>query len=84
MKTVSMWSYSCGAREIDIHDVEPELFEKLRPVFAEGWPEGTGRVSVDENTTIIFFKKQDKKDETPEELCKLEASDRVARLIRKG
>jgi hypothetical protein len=67
MKTVSMWAYSCGAREINIHDVEPELFEKLRPVFAEGWPEGTGRVSVDENTTIIFYKKPD--DDGKDEKC---------------
>jgi len=61
MKTVSMWSYSCGSREIDIHDVNPELFEKLRSAFdtKEGQPKNVGRINVDENTTIAFFKKKD-------------------------
>jgi hypothetical protein len=66
MKTVSMWSYESGAREINLHDVEPELFEKLRLAFdiKEGMPDWIGQINVDKNTTIIFFKKQDeKKDE---------------------
>jgi len=83
MKTVSMWSYESGAREINIHDVEPEIFEKLRPAFDVTTGQShAGYLFIDENTKIIFYKKQDdKKDETAEEL---EASDRVARLIRKG
>jgi hypothetical protein len=83
MKTLSMWAYSGGNREIGIHDVDPELFEKLRPAFdkLEDPLAGVGRISFDEDTSILIFKKQDKKDETAEEL---EASDRVARLIRKG
>ena len=61
MKTVSMWAYENGAREINIHDVDPELFEKLRPAFAfkEGMPDWIGQINVDKNTTIIFFKKHD-------------------------
>ncbi|MFA5284449.1 MAG: hypothetical protein WC347_02520 [Smithellaceae bacterium] len=61
MKTVTMWSYESGSREINLHDVEPELFEKLRPAFAfkEGMPDWIGQINVDKNTTIIFFKKHD-------------------------
>jgi len=84
MKTVTMWSYESGAREINFHDVEPEIFLKLQPAFdiKEGMPDHVGQINVDKNTVIYFYKKQDdKKDETAEEL---EASDRVARLIRKG
>ena len=68
MKTVSMWSYSGGNREIDIHDVDPELFEKLRPAFddKEGRLDHVGQINVDKNTTIIFFKKQDEKEEDNE------------------
>lgn len=70
MKTVSMWSYSCGAREIDIHDVEPELFEKLRPVFDDITTAQTDRVGylvIDANTKIIFYKKPD--DDGKDEKC---------------
>jgi hypothetical protein len=83
MKTLSMWSFSGGRREIGVHDVDPELFEKLRPAFdkLEDPLAEVGRISFDEDTIIFFFKKQDEKEETTEEL---EASDRVARLIRKG
>jgi len=61
MKTVSMWSYSNGAREIDIHEVEPEIFEKLSPVFdlTAGQLDRVGYLVVDANTKIIFYKKQD-------------------------
>lgn len=61
MKTVSMWAFSGGNREIGIHDVEPELFEKLRPAFdkRENPPvESIGRITFDEDTSIVFFKKQ--------------------------
>jgi len=68
MKTVSMWSYSCGTREIDIHDVNPELFEKLRPAFdvKEGRLAHVGRINVDENTVIFFYKRQDGKESSNE------------------
>ena len=61
MKTVSMWAYENGAREINIHDVDPELFEKLRPAFCvEGtWLDRIGRINVAKNTVIFFYKKQD-------------------------
>ena len=65
MKTVSMWSFSGGRREIGVHDVEQELFEKLSPAFdkLEGpSEEGVGRISFDEDTSILLFKKQDKKE----------------------
>lgn len=61
MKTVSMWSYEDGARDINIHDVDPELFEKLRPVFdveKEQWAH-VGRINIDKNTVIFFYEKQD-------------------------
>ena len=58
MKTVSVWSYESGALGINIHDVESELFEKLRPVFDLGL-DHMGRINVDKNTVIIFYKKQD-------------------------
>lgn len=58
MKTVLMWSFENGTREINLHDVEPELFEKLRPVFDLGL-DHMGRINVDKNTLIIFYKKQD-------------------------
>ncbi|MFA5385985.1 MAG: hypothetical protein WC364_15240 [Eubacteriales bacterium] len=60
MKTVSMWSFSGGNREISIHDVDPELFEKLRPVFdkRENPPvESIGRITFDEDTSILLFMK---------------------------
>lgn len=65
MKTVSMWSYLWGGREICIHDVEPELFEKLQPAFdaTEGITVWAGRISVDENTVIVFLKRNDGKKE---------------------
>jgi hypothetical protein len=58
MKTVVMWSYSDGSREININGIEPELFEKLRSVFdtTEGPTDCTGRINIDKNTTIIFSK----------------------------
>ena len=62
MKTVSMWAYSGGNREIGIHDVEPELFEKLRPAFdkLESHPkEGVGRIVFDGDTSLLLFRKQD-------------------------
>ena len=64
MKTVTMWSYESGAREINIHDVNPELFEKLRPAFdvKEGRLAHVGRINVDENTVIFFYKRQDEKE----------------------
>jgi hypothetical protein len=57
MKTVSMWAYSGGNREICIHDVEPELFEKLRPAFAEGSTDVVGRIVFDEDTSLLLFLK---------------------------
>jgi hypothetical protein len=69
MKTVSMWSYSDGSREVNFHDVEPEIFDKLRPAFAfkEGMPDHIGRINVDKKTVIFFYKKQDDgKDESNE------------------
>jgi hypothetical protein len=56
-----MWSYEGGAREINFHDVEPEIFNKLLPVLdvEETWSDHVGRINVDKNTTIIFFKKHD-------------------------
>jgi hypothetical protein len=72
MKTVSMWSFSGGRREIGVHDVEPELFEKLRPVFDKlesPSEEGVGRISFDEDTSILLFKKHDNgKDEKCQDL----------------
>ena len=65
MKTVSMWAYSGGNREIGVHDVDPELFEKLRPAFdkLEGPLEAVvGRISFDEDTSILLFKKKDGKE----------------------
>ena len=61
MKTISMWSYSSGAREIDIHDVEPELFEKLRPAFdvTDCSTADVCRISFDANAKIIFYKKKE-------------------------
>jgi len=61
MKTVSMWSYESGQREINLHDVDPELFERLRPAFdvKEGRLDWVGRINVDKNTVIFFFKKQE-------------------------
>lgn len=68
MKTVSMWAYSGGNREIGIHDVDPELFEKLRPAFdkLEGPLAGVGRISFDEDTSILLFKKQEEKEASNE------------------
>jgi len=57
MKTVSMLAYSGGNREIGIHDVEPELFEKLRPVFAAGCRDDVGRICFDKDTSILLFLK---------------------------
>lgn len=62
MKTISMWAYSGGNREIGIHDVEAELFEKLRPAFdeMESQPEeGVGRIIFDEDTSLLLFRKLD-------------------------
>jgi len=70
MKTVSMWSFSGGRREIGVHDVDPELFEKLRPALdkLEGpSEEGVGRISFDEDTSILLFKKKD--DDGKDEKC---------------
>ena len=69
MKTVTMWAYESGQREINLHDVEPELFKKLRPAFdvKEGMPDWIGQIKVDKNTTIIFFKKHDDGKETSNE-----------------
>ena len=60
MKTVTMWSYESGAREINIHDVEPEIFDKLLPVLdvEEAWGDRVGRINIDKNTVIFFYKKQ--------------------------
>lgn len=68
MKTVSMWAYSGGNREIGIHDVEPELFEKLRPAFdkRENPPvESIGRITFDEDTSLMLFRKLDDKQLKP-------------------
>ena len=60
MKTVLMWSFENGTREINIHDVEPEIFGKLKPVFdVDVGLDHVGRINVDKNTVIIFYKKQD-------------------------
>jgi len=84
MKTSVVWLFSNGAREFNIHEVNQELFDKLRPVFDTPEQEEVGKITVDKDTTIVFTRSKTKKDETTEELCKLEASDRVARVIRKG
>jgi len=70
MKTVTMWSYESGAREINIHDVDPELFEKLRPAFdvVEGRPDHVGQINVDKNTVISFYRKQDDGKESSNEV----------------
>jgi hypothetical protein len=63
MKTVLMWSFENGTREINIHDVEPEIFGKLKPVLdVDVGLDHVGRINVDKNTVIIFYKKQDGKD----------------------
>jgi hypothetical protein len=59
MKAISIWLYSDKPREINIHNVEPELFEKLRPAFVKEWPEDSGRINVDDKTIVIFYKRQD-------------------------
>lgn len=62
MRTVSMWAYSGGNREVSVHDVDPDLFEKLRPAFdkLESHPkEGVGRIVFDEDTSIMLFRKLD-------------------------
>ena len=70
MKTVSMWSYESGAREINIHDVEPEVFDKLLPVLdvEEAWGDRVGRINIDKNTAIYFYKKQDDEKEASNEV----------------
>ena len=71
MKTVTMWSYESGAREINIHDVEPEIFDKLLPVLdvEEAWEDRVGRINIDKNTVIFFYRKQDAgKDEKCQDL----------------
>ena len=68
MKTVSMWAYSGGNREVSVHDVDPELFEKLRPAFdkRENPPvESIGRITFDEDTSLLLFRKLDDKQLKP-------------------
>jgi hypothetical protein len=55
MKTVSMWAYSGGNREIGIHDVEAEMFDKLRPAFAEGSTDVVGAGSCSMRTRVCCF-----------------------------
>lgn len=58
MNTVSMLVFSYGARVVEIHDVEPELFEKFWLAFdTNDQTVSSGRISFDENISILLFKK---------------------------
>ena len=66
MRTVSMWAFSGGNREIGIHDVEAEMFEKLRPAFADGSTDVVGRINFDHDTSLLLFMKIDDKEASDE------------------
>jgi len=58
MRTASMLVFSYGARVVEVHDVEPELFEKFRLAFdTNDQTVNSGRISFDENISILLFKK---------------------------
>jgi hypothetical protein len=55
--TVVMWSYENGDREININNIEADVFEKIRPAFdIADSTDDTGRITISENTKIIFHK----------------------------
>jgi hypothetical protein len=64
MKTSVVWLFSNGAREFNIHEVNPELFDKLRPAFDTPEQCDVGKITVDKDTTIVFTRSKTKKDET--------------------
>jgi hypothetical protein len=58
--TVAMWAYSDGDREIGINDIDPKVYEKLRPVFDDGFNSTyRGRITINKNTKLVFYKKED-------------------------
>jgi hypothetical protein len=64
MKTSVVWLFANGAREFNIHEVNPELFDKLRPAFDTPEQCDVGKITVDKDTTIVFTRSKTKKDET--------------------